>query len=110
MRSSLQLVFFLLLELGKRTRIKSLHPENELGISEKKWGRDLQGRLLAQGLSTLQSCFPFNPVSAFFLSVPILQEIRQLQQKQASYIREISDLQETIEWKDKKIGVGFSSL
>ncbi|XP_054427070.1 leucine-rich repeat flightless-interacting protein 1 isoform X20 [Pteronotus mesoamericanus] len=34
----------------------------------------------------------------------MLQEIRQLQQKQASYVREISDLQETIEWKDKKIG------
>ncbi|XP_063123608.1 leucine-rich repeat flightless-interacting protein 1 isoform X39 [Rattus norvegicus] len=34
----------------------------------------------------------------------MLEEIRQLQQKQAGYIREISDLQETIEWKDKKIG------
>ncbi|XP_058155785.1 leucine-rich repeat flightless-interacting protein 1 isoform X6 [Dasypus novemcinctus] len=34
----------------------------------------------------------------------MLEEIRQLQQKQASFIREISDLQETIEWKDKKIG------
>ncbi|XP_066202255.1 leucine-rich repeat flightless-interacting protein 1 isoform X7 [Saccopteryx leptura] len=34
----------------------------------------------------------------------MLEEIRQLQQKQASCIREISDLQETIEWKDKKIG------
>ncbi|XP_026902503.1 leucine-rich repeat flightless-interacting protein 1 isoform X34 [Acinonyx jubatus] len=34
----------------------------------------------------------------------MLEEIRQLQQKQASYIRDISDLQETIEWKDKKIG------
>nr|XP_014431157.1 leucine-rich repeat flightless-interacting protein 1 isoform X44 [Pelodiscus sinensis] len=34
----------------------------------------------------------------------MLIEIRQLQQKQESYIREISDLQETIEWKDKKIG------
>jgi len=34
----------------------------------------------------------------------LLEEIRQLQQKQASFIREISDLQETIEWKDKKIG------
>ncbi|XP_021103040.1 leucine-rich repeat flightless-interacting protein 1 isoform X33 [Heterocephalus glaber] len=34
----------------------------------------------------------------------MLEEIRQLQQKQASYIGEISDLQETIEWKDKKIG------
>ena len=68
------------------------------------------GHLLAPGLSTLQSAFLSNPVSAFFLSVPILQEIRQLQQKQASYIREISDLQETIEWKDKKIGVGLPSL
>ncbi|XP_058521158.1 leucine-rich repeat flightless-interacting protein 1 isoform X3 [Ochotona princeps] len=34
----------------------------------------------------------------------MLEEIRHLQQKQASYVREISDLQETIEWKDKKIG------
>nr|XP_051694173.1 leucine-rich repeat flightless-interacting protein 1 isoform X44 [Oryctolagus cuniculus] len=34
----------------------------------------------------------------------MLEEIRQLQQKQASSLREISDLQETIEWKDKKIG------
>ena len=40
----------------------------------------------------------------------MLEEIRQLQQKQAGFIREISDLQETIEWKDKKIGVGVSSL
>ncbi|NXY88888.1 LRRF2 protein, partial [Alcedo cyanopectus] len=35
----------------------------------------------------------------------MLAEIQQLQQKQQSYVREISDLQETIEWKDKKIGV-----
>ncbi|NXO05090.1 LRRF2 protein, partial [Rhinopomastus cyanomelas] len=34
----------------------------------------------------------------------LLAEIQQLQQKQQSYVREISDLQETIEWKDKKIG------
>lgn len=47
----------------------------------------------------------------YFLSVcSSPQEIRQLQQKQAGFIREISDLQETIEWKDKKIGVGLSSL
>lgn len=51
----------------------------------------------------LSSCLT---LSALSLSVPVPQEIRQLQQKQASYIREISDLQETIEWKDKKIGVG----
>lgn len=58
----------------------------------------------------LHFVFLLNPLSAFFLSVSIPQEIRQLQQKQASYIREISDLQETIEWKDKKIGVGLLSL
>uniref|UniRef100_A0A5F8HHT1 LRR binding FLII interacting protein 1 n=1 Tax=Monodelphis domestica TaxID=13616 RepID=A0A5F8HHT1_MONDO len=34
----------------------------------------------------------------------MLAEIRQLQQKQDTYVREVSDLQETIEWKDKKIG------
>ncbi|XP_062816851.1 leucine-rich repeat flightless-interacting protein 1 isoform X29 [Anolis carolinensis] len=34
----------------------------------------------------------------------LLAEIRQLQQKQEGYVREISDLQETIEWKEKKIG------
>ncbi|XP_075385334.1 leucine-rich repeat flightless-interacting protein 1 isoform X4 [Tenrec ecaudatus] len=34
----------------------------------------------------------------------MLEEIRQLQQKQATCVRELSDLQETIEWKDKKIG------
>ncbi|KAM6307381.1 leucine-rich repeat flightless-interacting protein 1 [Aegotheles albertisi] len=34
----------------------------------------------------------------------MLAEIQQLQQKQQSCVREISDLQETIEWKDKKIG------
>ncbi|XP_068101455.1 leucine-rich repeat flightless-interacting protein 1 isoform X14 [Hyperolius riggenbachi] len=34
----------------------------------------------------------------------LLTEIRQLQQKQESDNREIVDLKETIEWKDKKIG------
>lgn len=62
------------------------------------------------GSSSTGVSFLSNAFSAFSLSVPILQEIRQLQQKQASYIREISDLQETIEWKDKKIGVGVASL
>ncbi|KAL8183848.1 UNVERIFIED_CONTAM: hypothetical protein K2H54_054581, partial [Gekko kuhli] len=32
------------------------------------------------------------------------EEIQQLQQKQEGYIREMSDLQETVEWKEKKIG------
>ncbi|KAM6348210.1 leucine-rich repeat flightless-interacting protein 1 isoform 2-T2 [Alca torda] len=34
----------------------------------------------------------------------MLAEIQELQKKQQNYVREISDLQETIEWKDKKIG------
>ncbi|NWW53167.1 LRRF2 protein, partial [Pedionomus torquatus] len=34
----------------------------------------------------------------------MLAEIQQLQKKQQNCVREISDLQETIEWKDKKIG------
>ncbi|XP_033009567.1 leucine-rich repeat flightless-interacting protein 2-like [Lacerta agilis] len=32
------------------------------------------------------------------------KEIRQLKQKQEDYVREMCDLQETIEWKEKKIG------
>lgn len=69
-------------------------------------------------LSWLASRSPFAGWVVFFLLnsvcfLPICsfpQEIRQLQQKQAGYIREISDLQETIEWKDKKIGVGVLGL
>ncbi|XP_013912901.1 PREDICTED: leucine-rich repeat flightless-interacting protein 1 [Thamnophis sirtalis] len=34
----------------------------------------------------------------------LLAEIRQLQQKQEGFVSEITDLQETIEWKEKKIG------
>ncbi|XP_058041695.1 leucine-rich repeat flightless-interacting protein 1 isoform X4 [Ahaetulla prasina] len=34
----------------------------------------------------------------------LLAEIRQLQQKQEGFVREITYLQETIEWKEKKIG------
>nr|XP_055072130.1 centromere-associated protein E isoform X5 [Misgurnus anguillicaudatus] len=37
-------------------------------------------------------------------SEELLTEIRQLRMKQDSFVREISDLQETIEWKNKKIG------
>ncbi|XP_035030355.2 leucine-rich repeat flightless-interacting protein 2 isoform X2 [Hippoglossus stenolepis] len=37
-------------------------------------------------------------------SEELLNEIRQLRLKQDGYVREISDLQETVEWKDKKIG------
>ncbi|KAM9487312.1 leucine-rich repeat flightless-interacting protein 2 isoform 11-T11 [Clarias gariepinus] len=37
-------------------------------------------------------------------SEELLTEIRHLHFKQEGFVREISDLQETIEWKDKKIG------
>ncbi|XP_055072156.2 leucine-rich repeat flightless-interacting protein 2 isoform X24 [Misgurnus anguillicaudatus] len=37
-------------------------------------------------------------------SEELLTEIRQLRMKQDGFVREISDLQETIEWKNKKIG------
>ncbi|KAM9709986.1 uncharacterized protein lrrfip1a isoform 3-T3 [Menidia menidia] len=37
-------------------------------------------------------------------SEELLNEIRQLRMKQDAFVREISDLQETVEWKDKKIG------
>ncbi|XP_044220755.1 nuclear-pore anchor isoform X6 [Thunnus albacares] len=37
-------------------------------------------------------------------SEELLNEIRQLRMKQEGFDREISDLQETVEWKDKKIG------
>ncbi|XP_051564276.1 leucine-rich repeat flightless-interacting protein 2 isoform X19 [Myxocyprinus asiaticus] len=37
-------------------------------------------------------------------SEELLTEIRQLRLKQDGFVREISDLQETVEWKNKKIG------
>ncbi|XP_061782382.1 leucine-rich repeat flightless-interacting protein 2 isoform X14 [Nerophis lumbriciformis] len=37
-------------------------------------------------------------------SEELLNEIRQLRMKQDTFSREICDLQETLEWKDKKIG------
>ncbi|XP_044073004.1 uncharacterized protein lrrfip1a isoform X7 [Siniperca chuatsi] len=37
-------------------------------------------------------------------SEELLNEIRQLRMKQEGFVSEISDLQETVEWKDKKIG------
>lgn len=45
----------------------------------------------------------FSPAQTF--TFPAVQEIRQLNMKQEGFVREISDLQETVEWKDKKIGV-----
>ncbi|XP_059198740.1 neurofilament heavy polypeptide isoform X3 [Centropristis striata] len=37
-------------------------------------------------------------------SEELLNDIRQLRIKEEGFVREISDLQETVEWKDKKIG------
>uniref|UniRef100_A0A8C7DFQ9 Leucine-rich repeat flightless-interacting protein 2 n=1 Tax=Oncorhynchus kisutch TaxID=8019 RepID=A0A8C7DFQ9_ONCKI len=37
-------------------------------------------------------------------SEELLTEIRQMRLKQDGFVREIADLQETVEWKDKKIG------
>nr|XP_020462170.1 uncharacterized protein LOC109963749 isoform X5 [Monopterus albus] len=37
-------------------------------------------------------------------SEELLNENRQLRMKQDGFVREVSDLQETLEWKDKKIG------
>ncbi|XP_052004169.1 leucine-rich repeat flightless-interacting protein 2-like isoform X14 [Xyrauchen texanus] len=49
--------------------------------------------------------FQFNELKVTLKqSEELLTEIRQLRLKQDGSIREISDLQETIEWKNKKIG------
>ncbi|XP_059891516.1 leucine-rich repeat flightless-interacting protein 2 isoform X34 [Gadus macrocephalus] len=49
--------------------------------------------------------FQFNEVKETLKqSEELLNDIRQLRLKQDGFIREISDLQETVEWKDKKIG------
>ncbi|KAM7407876.1 hypothetical protein PAMA_003575 [Pampus argenteus] len=53
--------------------------------------------------STLQ--FQFNEMKETLKqSEELLNDIRQLRMKQDGFVREISDLQETVEWKDKKIG------
>ncbi|XP_034041988.1 intracellular protein transport protein USO1 [Thalassophryne amazonica] len=53
--------------------------------------------------STLQ--FQFNEMKETLKqSEELLNEIRQLRTKQDGFVREILDLQETVEWKDKKIG------
>lgn len=49
--------------------------------------------------SYLSICFPLLAIMAG------AQDAQQSRGKQADYIREISDLQETLEWKDKKIRV-----
>ncbi|XP_061697359.1 uncharacterized protein lrrfip1a isoform X5 [Syngnathoides biaculeatus] len=49
--------------------------------------------------------FQFNEMKCTLKqSEELLNEIRQLRMKQEGFAREITDLQETVEWKDKKIG------
>ncbi|XP_022596946.1 leucine-rich repeat flightless-interacting protein 2-like isoform X12 [Seriola dumerili] len=49
--------------------------------------------------------FQFNEMKEMLKqSEELLNDIRQLRMKQDGFVREISDLQETVEWKDKKIG------
>ena len=70
--------------------------------------------LLPASLISLPRPPPYSSLSLpLYLSTSLLllfsssavQDIRQLRLKQDGFIREISDLQETVEWKDKKIGV-----
>lgn len=60
-------------------------------------------------LSFFHSIFPilFLPwtMSSWYYSTP-LQESQRMQTKLDALTREVFDLQETINWKDKKIGVG----
>lgn len=47
----------------------------------------------------------FSLFTFFFFFLAAVQDAQQLRSKQESYVREISDLQETLEWKEKKIAV-----
>lgn len=44
-------------------------------------------------------------LSAFIIFFPLLQENQRLQQKVDTMTKEVFDLQETLLWKDKTIGV-----
>ncbi len=55
--------------------------------------------------STVPFLFLSCTVSSWYCSTP-LQESQRMQTKLDALTREVFDLQETINWKDKKIGVG----
>lgn len=66
------------------------------------------------------SSFSFLPPSSALYSFLLLsaalvwvcgeQEVTDLRLKSSSYCQEVSDLQEALQWKDKKIGVWFHSV
>lgn len=57
--------------------------------------------------SCCSSSLPAFLPSFLVVLVVVVQEVHQLQVKQDGLFREISDLQETVEWKNKKISVGL---
>ncbi|XP_029462306.1 leucine-rich repeat flightless-interacting protein 1 isoform X19 [Rhinatrema bivittatum] len=81
-----------------------LELEEQLAESRRQYeekSKELERQKYAQNV--LQ--FQFNEVKETLQQrEEMLTEIRQLQLKKESFVREISDLQETIDWKDKKIG------
>uniref|UniRef100_A0A4W5K067 Leucine rich repeat (in FLII) interacting protein 1a n=1 Tax=Hucho hucho TaxID=62062 RepID=A0A4W5K067_9TELE len=78
--------------------------EELLSESRREYGgksKDFEREKHAHGV--LQ--FQFNEMKETLKqSEELLTEIRQMRLKQDGFVREISDLQETVEWKDKKIG------
>ncbi|KAM6979345.1 leucine-rich repeat flightless-interacting protein 2 [Tautogolabrus adspersus] len=79
--------------------LEELLSESRRGFDEKV--KDFEREKHAH--SVLQ--FQFNEMKETLKqSEELLNEIRQLRMKQEGFVREISDLQETVEWKDKKIG------
>ncbi|XP_065818349.1 dentin sialophosphoprotein isoform X12 [Labrus bergylta] len=79
--------------------LEELLSESRRGYDEKV--KDFEREKHAH--SVLQ--FQFNEMKETLKqSEELLNEIRQLRMKQEGFVREISDLQETVEWKDKKIG------
>nr|XP_046259714.1 leucine-rich repeat flightless-interacting protein 2 isoform X6 [Scatophagus argus] len=79
--------------------LEEMLSESQRGYEEKV--KELEREKHAH--SVLQ--FQFNEMKETLKqSEELLNEIRQLRMKQEGFVREISDLQETVEWKDKKIG------
>ncbi|XP_042350263.1 uro-adherence factor A isoform X4 [Plectropomus leopardus] len=79
--------------------LEELLAESRRGFEEKvkEYEREKHAHTVLQ--------FQFNEMKETLKqSEELLNEIRQLRIKQEGFVREISDLQETVEWKDKKIG------
>ncbi|XP_028249734.1 leucine-rich repeat flightless-interacting protein 2 isoform X10 [Parambassis ranga] len=70
--------------------------KREFGEKVKEYEREKHAHSMLQ--------FQFNEMKEMLKqSEELLNEIRQLRMKQDGFVREVSDLQETVEWKDKKI-------